>query len=302
MRTKYRLTVLMVLLVASFVTIDLYSSVFKYKIIEMDNISRYWENRIAYQHIQIMNSVSNEADDSISSLLIIRDNQIYVIKDGFDDINKIQKEAYIQEASRELSKSLWINKINAKPDFIKISDRRIERLLNVSEEYVNKNFGNFYINVRNAFITKHVNIFKYLMIDRIEAEMVMNRNPLPPPLFQEGKEPLKYSVTVSAKASNGIIYYAEDVDGDDITETFYVDFNDGFNWGYESGPNIIYIYNNKEDDLKQIIGSLTHEAYYGLAGEEKMLLKTFPTDTEIINEYELDKVTEGAVQSSGSKQ
>ena len=39
----------------------------------------------------------------------------------------------------------------------------------------------------------------------------------------------------------GTVYYAEDADGDGITETFTVESRDGFQWGFKSGPNVVCI-------------------------------------------------------------
>jgi hypothetical protein len=169
-------------------------------------------------------------------------------------------------------------------------------LLNVTEEFVEKNFGDFYRSVRNSLINKHVQIFKSLMRDRVESSLNLQRKPISPPAFQEVKEPSKYSTVVSAKTLNDTLYYAEDSDGDNITETFYVTFEDGFTWGFKSGPNIIFIYNNKEEDIKQLIGKLCYEAYYGTSEEEKAILKTFPKDSEIIETFKLEKVTMQATQ------
>lgn len=303
MRAKYRFIVLLIIFFVSFISINLYSSSIKYSTIELDKISRYWEDRIAFQHIQTADSTSIESDDSLSTLLIIRDNKMYLIKDGYDDIKKVKRDSYVRSVDVGLLQSVWFNKVNSKPDYIKVTDRRAEKMLNVSEEYVNKNFGSFYTNVRNAFITKHVNIFKYLIANRVEAEMVVDRNPLiSTNLHKKSDEPEKYSIKVTARdSSNGTLYCAEDADGDDVTETFSVDLSDGFSWGYESGPNIIYIYNNKEEDLKKLMGSLTHDAYYGTPEEEQVIIKTFPKDSEIIDEYDLNKAVDSAQKSSGSK-
>ena len=193
------------------------------------------------------------------------------------------------ELKRELIKDMWVNKINSKPDYIKVTDRRVEKLLNVKEEFVEKNFGNFYRSVRDSHIKKHVRIFHHLMRDRIESGLYLERQPISPPPFQEMNEPTKYSITVTAKAINDYIYFAEDADGDGVTETFYVTTNDGFDWGYKTGPNVIFILNNTEEDIKGIIGTLCHDAYYGTPEEEENILKTFPKDSEIIDAFKLDK-------------
>ncbi|MFH0977291.1 MAG: hypothetical protein V1874_16040 [Spirochaetota bacterium] len=277
-----------------------FSTNIDYKPIEIESLSRYNEDRVAFQHISLPGRTSYKEDNSIASLLIVKNNQIYLFRDGYDDAKKIETEGYIQEIRRELPKDLWVNRINSKPDFLKIADRRTLKLFNVTEEYVEKNYGEFYRNVRNSFINKHVQIFRSLMKDKIESSFYLERKPISPPAFQEVKESTKFITRVSAKALNDTMYYAEDNDGDNITETFYVTFDDGYNWGYKSGPNIIFIYNNKEDDIKQLIGKICNEAYYGTSEEEKLILKTFPKESEIIETFKLEKVTLQAIQSEKS--
>jgi len=272
-------------------------SIIDYKPIDIQLLTRYNEDRVAFQHIQIPGNTSYEKDSSCASLLIIKSNQVYLFRDGYDDIRKIKLEGLVREMRRELPKDIWVNGINSKPDYVQIADRRTEKLLNVTEDFVDKNFGDFYRSVRNSLINKHVQVFKELMRQRVESSLNLQRKPISPPAFQAVQEqPSKYSTTVSAKTLNDTIYYAEDSDGDNITETFYVVFDDGFNWGFKSGPNILFIYNNKEEDVKQLIGKLCHEAYYGTSEEEKAILKTFPKDTEIIETFKLEKVSMQATQ------
>jgi hypothetical protein len=164
-------------------------------------------------------------------------------------------------------------------------------MLKVSEDFVNKNFGTFYKNVRNAFIEKHVRVFKSLMLNRGESNLVVKREAVTPEVMfsaDNKKEDAKYAIRVSAKTIDDMTYYAEDSDGDGITETLLVNINDGFNWGYKSGPNVIFIYKNKSEDIKQLIGTLTHDAYYGTAEEERVILNNFPPDRDIIKENRLD--------------
>ena len=150
------------ILIALFVTIELYSKVPDFKLIKIEKVSRLFEDRIAFQHIQLNNSPKN--DDSMANLLIIQNKQVYLLSDGYDDAKEVEMKRYVKELQRSVYESLWKNKINSKPDYIKITERRVERLLNVTEEFVNKNFGDFYNNVRNAFISKHVKIFRQLMV------------------------------------------------------------------------------------------------------------------------------------------
>jgi hypothetical protein len=278
-----------------------FSSEIPWRPIDTSTLSRYTEERLAFQHIQLPRSISSTEDNSFASLMIVKGNDVILFRDGFDDAKKVALDAYIIEIRRELPRDLWVNKINAKPDFVRIADRRSEKLLNVTEDYVDKNFGDLYRNVRNSFVNNHVRIFRELMRNRMDSDFNLQRKPISPPAFQEMKELAKFSTVIKAKAINGTLYFAEDTDGDDITETFYVTLEDGFSWGYKSGPNIIFIFNNKEDDVKQLIGKLCYEAYYGTAEEEKNILKTFPKDTEIMETFNLEKINIQASQSQPEK-
>ncbi|MDY6932608.1 MAG: hypothetical protein SVZ03_00120 [Spirochaetota bacterium] len=274
-----------------FQTNNSYSKDIPFKLIEIEKVSRYHENRIAFQHIQ--RQISDDFDDSISCLLIIKDDRMYLLRDGYDDANVIRTTRYLLELERKVYDSLWVNLIDKKPDYIRITDRRVELMINTNKDFVSKNFGNFYANVRNSFIQKHVNVFRRLLNNRSEAGLHIERNPIQKSLFVGASDAeTKYALAVSGKTLNDTVYFAEDADGDGFTETFTVDLVDGFHWGFKSGPNILFIYNNKEEDIKQIIGKLVHEAYYGTSDEEKNILANFPKDEDIISEFKLDKVAQ----------
>ncbi|MBN2401364.1 MAG: hypothetical protein JXN64_03100 [Spirochaetes bacterium] len=261
-----------------------------YKPIEISSLSRYIEDRIAFQHIQL-SGFSRDEDNSLASLLIIKNSEVYLFRDGYDDEKKVSLENYMQVIKNELPKDLWINKIDSRPDFIKIATRRTEKLLNSNKDYTEKNSGDVYRSIRNSFINYHVRVFKELMMNRSESEFNLQRKPIFPPPFKEMDAPIQFSSVIKARAQNKVLYYAEDKDGDEVTETFYVTMSDGFNWGHKSGPNIIFIYNNKEEDIKKFIGKLCHEAYFGTSEEEESLLKYFPKEADILNAFKLEKVT-----------
>jgi len=260
---------------------------FNFKPIIIEDISRYNEDRIAYQHVQ--KEISPNLDNSFSALLIIKQKQIYLIQDGYDNPDIVASTRLRLEMETKLIGDLWVNKINNNPDYVRITDRKVEILKNFSEDFVAKNFGTFFINVRNSFIKKHVEIFKKLMTDRKESGLIVTRSALPVPTYLNAPEtPIKYKMTVSGKTIDEKLYYAEDSDGDGITETFFVNSADGFNWGYKSGANIIFILNNQDEKIKNIIGQLCNWAYFGTPEEEKKILDNFPKDSDIINEFKLD--------------
>ncbi len=266
-----------------------------YKLVTIQDISRYYEDRIAYQHVQFEppELAYDETDNSVASLLIVKDKKIYLFKDGYDDPNVVETQKLMLEREQELPQDLWKNKVDDKPDYIQITDRRIELQRNETQEFVSNNYGEFYHKIRDEFIRKHVKIFKTLMINRKESQLFVERKPIERKYITGEYTKSKYSISVTAKTIDEKIYYAEDADGDGITETFTVHIGDGFNWGYQSGPNLIFIFRNKQPEITNLIGKLAHYAYYGTPEEEKIIEKTFPkteTITQMINNlYRFDR-------------
>jgi len=276
---------------------------FKFKILSIEKISRFNEDRIAFQHIEKTYNedlLFDKVDNSIASLLIVRDRKIYLFKDGFDNLNDVITQKKIMDMENRLIPDLWINKIDNKPDYVIVTDRRMKILEKVSVQEknasgkitTNKNlpddYSNIYKEVRDKFLKNHVKIFKTLMVSYKENVFV-NRKPLPKRLYDQGET--KYFTSVSAKTLDETLYYAEDEDGDNITETFTVTLPDGFNWGGQSGPNIIFIYkckyldkNNKEmnTEIKNSIGTLAKEAYFGTEKEDKLMTKTLQKEKDEI--------------------
>ncbi|MCL1864680.1 MAG: hypothetical protein FWF73_02590 [Spirochaetes bacterium] len=253
---------------------------FSYREINLDSISRYYEDRIAYQQIEYIvdPEVHQQQDPSVASLLIIKSNKMYLFKDGYDDPKAAEENYRAKDMSRRLSfNETWERNIDGKPDFLLIYDKRKEILRNIilpgSNENLNQRYTDFYLNIRNAFLQKHVDSFRQMMVYRTDVEFKVNRAAIPKRINDD--TPVKYHTSVTAKTIDGRIYYAEDADGDGITETFSVEIGDGFNWDYKSGPNIILILKNKQEDIKNIIGKLTKEAYEGTPEEVKLIDQQF---------------------------
>ncbi len=284
------ITMIPVVLIIAFCS-ALFARTYNYKIIDLEFVSRYFEDRIAFQHIEIDPKpyIVDVSDNSIASLLIIKDKKMYLFKDGYDNPDEVKMNTYLIERENKLLPDVWTNKIDDTPDYLRITERRIELLKNVTQEFVAKNYKEKYLKWRDEFIKRHVSIFRALMVNRKESGLVVNRYPLPRKLYDQG--PAKYAITVTGKTMDEKLYYAEDADGDGITETFTVTIPDGFNWGYESGPNIVFIYKCKYKDdngaeknttLKNLIGNLAKNAYYGTELEEKMIQEKFLKDSDII--------------------
>lgn len=278
-RKILRTTVLLSALMLIFQFTEANSKNIPFKVIKLEKVSRYNEDRIAYQHIE--KNVSMQIDNSLSSLLIVKDRKMYLFKDGHDSTIDVRTQRLILEMENRLIPDLWKNKIDNKPDFVRITDRRVEVLKNQSQEFVTNSFGDFYTNVREKFIKKHVNIFKTLMINRALSGLFVTRRPLPKKVYDNG--PTKYYTSVTGKTIDEVIYFAEDADGDNVTETFTVNLPDGFHWGFKSGANIVFIYNNSQENMKKLIGKLSYEAFYGTPEEEKIIKQQFPDKNDINN-------------------
>lgn len=285
MAKKLRNFALLPLLLVLFQTTNLISLESNFQILTLDEVSDYKVDRVVYQRIE---KAANETmDNSVETLLIIKEKQMYLIRDGFDDPKQVKTNQLILEMQNRLIPDLWVNKIDDKPDYVRTTDRLIELSKNTEQEYVEKNFGEFYRSVRKKMIEKHVNIFKELMLNRKESNLYVTREPIPKRIYDKGET--KYSITVVAKTIDGTVYRAEDADGDGITESFSVHSEDGFNWGHKSGPNILFIYklnNGKEGDqrnteIEGLIGKLAEWAYNGTPEEEEVIQKTFPKTDNI---------------------
>jgi hypothetical protein len=274
-------SVVMAFIISLFIVIPSsgFSRNLSYQDITIDNVSRYNEDRISYQQVEyIINPEEHQKQDTSLALLIIKDRKMYLFKDGYDDPQIVEQNRIIREMeNRLLQNELWIREIDGKPDYLRITDRRTEILKKIivseSNDNLAQRYTDFFSKMRDSFIQKHVGIFKALMINRKDSDMEVTRRPIPKALNYNG--PTKYFLSVTAKTKDGVVYYAEDGDGDGITETFSVELPDGFHWGYKSGPNIIFILKNKQENIKAMIGSLTKDAYEGFPEEEKIINKQF---------------------------
>lgn len=249
-----------------------------FAMVELDNISRYTEDRVAYQQVQKF--IDPSKDDSVAALLIIRKGKMYLLKDGYDVPQTVAdtRKGLILDNIDFKEEDLWKNKMNGKPDYIRVTDRREELMKNLDEDYVSKNFGAIYIKTRDQLLTEHVELFKKLMRDRRESGLTVVHEPL---FASEDAKGLKYVTSATAKSNEGWVYYAEDSDGDGITETFSVHSPDNFHWGYKSGANRVFIYKNKDKDVEKLIGDLAKNAYFGTPEEAKTIVDTFPKDVDI---------------------
>ncbi len=296
---KRKKVFLLVLIAVIFTITDGFSKRIIYELIDLQKISRYNEDRVVFQHIEKtpVEYEPDETDNSIASLLVIKDSRMYLFKDGYDNPQEVITKMKILEMENQLIPDLWKNKIDGNPDYMLKTDRRVEVLKKVisfdkaeGEKNLSKNFTDFYNNIKIAFIKKHVDTFRALMINRRESGLQVVRKPLPKRVSYSGTT--RYFTSASAKTIDEKLYYAEDADGDGITETFKVSIPDGFHWGFKSGPNIIFIYGckyktadnkDKNAEIKNLIGDLAKDAYYGTPEEEKIMKDTFLQEDKINN-------------------
>lgn len=264
---------------------SLFSRDFPFSPINPLKISSYDNDRVAFQHIE--KNIDINSDNSHESLLVIKDRKMFLLTDGFDDPYEAKirrwKSAIQNENSENEFDLIWPNKMNNKPDFIEIYDRRAMIMKNSNEEFVTSNFGAFYKSIRDKFIKEHVDKLHQILRNRKEADIFIDRKVLPRPIYIEdvNKHKDKYYTYVKARAYDGTIYACEDADGDGVTETFAVFAKDGFNWGYKSGPDLIFIYKNTDKDIETLIGKLANEVVFGNVDDEKDMIQTFPKERDI---------------------
>ncbi len=266
----------------------LLSKKMQFEQINLDKISKYDDSRIAYQRVEKYTDVL--VDNSFESLLVIKDKKIYLISDGFDNLSVVLQRKFkldVDQINIE-DGSLWENKINGKPDYIRIMNRKQDVLTNSNEEFVTTNFGVFYKAVRDKFIEQHVAKFRQLMKNRNESSLTITYKPIEAKINEQtiGAKNKKYFSSAMAKSHDQTIYYCEDADGDGVTETFTVTRNDGFSWGYNSGPNILFILGNTDKEIETMIGKLSNEAIFGTVDEEKNTMKNFPKQKDVIDMIE----------------
>ncbi|MEJ5361242.1 MAG: hypothetical protein WHV26_04185 [Spirochaetota bacterium] len=77
-KRNFLVLLLILLCTTSVIAID-----FNFKPIIIEELSRYNEDRIAYQHVQ--KQIVPNMDNSFSALLIVKDRKIYLIQDGYDN-------------------------------------------------------------------------------------------------------------------------------------------------------------------------------------------------------------------------
>lgn len=266
-------------------TISLFSRQFDFIPIDIKKVSSYDSDRVVFQHVEKFLDIS--LDNSYETLLVIKDRKMFLLSDGYDNPYDAKVKRWKAQMQNEYGENeydlVWTNKINTKPDYIEIWDRKTPIMKNANEEFVSSNFGTFYKSIRDKFIKEHVDKFHQILRNRREADIFVDRKALPRPIYIEDMNKFvdKYYTFVKAHAFDGTLYSCEDADGDGVTETFIVSAKDGFNWGYKSGPDLIFIFKNTDKDIETLIGKLANEVVFGNVEEEKDMIETFPKEKDI---------------------
>ncbi|HPS58004.1 MAG TPA: hypothetical protein PK514_07850 [Spirochaetota bacterium] len=282
---RYALVILLLSILCSGILI---SKEKEYLILDVDKITRYKEDRIVYQRIERPDVQTQ--DNSVEILLVIKDSKSYFIADGFDKVDEVKMKRIVMDAENKYvdNNDFWLNKINGKPDCVRIIYRRSDLLRNINEEFVSSNFGQFYKSVRDGFIKMHVEKFRTLMKNRGESGLHVRKKQISMEVNPDNSNDVKQKFFTSATGKSGdeVVYYCEDADGDGITETFMAYRNDGFDWGIGSGPNILMIYGNTDKDIETLIGKLVNESENGTVEEEKKMFQEFPQEGDILKMIE----------------
>ena len=256
---KFSKLLIMVFTISIFGTIIESSERFPYKRLDPMTVSSFRVDRVVYQ--QIEQNVTPYVDDSFAALLIIRDNKMFFFEDGYDDRDEEMVKYVAARASRSMIEDLWPNKISGKLNHALVTDRRVKVLQSFNSEAIERRFGQEYKEARDQLIKQHVQIFYAMLLRPTESEITFVRRKIPRVWADD--EPIRYFASVALKTLNGRLYYAEDTNGDGVTDTFTVSGPENFNWGFKSGPNIICILNNTQEDIKEMIGKLVADAFDG---------------------------------------
>ena len=271
----YKISGLALVLISIFVfSKDAMPKDIEFQFLNIEQLSRYTEDRVAYVHIE--KSIDPYLDNSLAQLLIIKDSKVYLLMDGFDDQDVVNDLIFTEALTTTLQDDFFPNKIDGKPDYIKTAERRKVLISSDSQEFVTNSYGEFYTTVRDTFLRKQAVRFKALYINKTNNNVFIERTPVVRKI--NDNSPVKYKISVTAIGAENIRYFAEDADGDGITETFTVTISDGFDWGFKSGPNIVNIQNNTQEYITAIIGKIVDEAYHGSKEEQEIIQRLFPPE------------------------
>ncbi len=321
MRKKFFIIVSLILFGSVLVWQDAQSKKIEYEDININQVTDYSLDRIAFLHIE--NDPDGEPqkkDNSIESLLIIKDNRMILMKSGYDnpdEVHALYQQFKAASFSTEIypveKNDIWPAKIKNEPNFMVLTDKRMPIVKKEKKEAAGSNWETYnkLYEVRKDFVNQHVRIFKSLILNQRESNMIVKREVIDYFLPEKNKKSggteaggggdskktiIVYSTQVWAKSFDGNVYYAEDMDGDGIVETFSVKVSDNFHWGNNVTPNVLLISVNtaeaKKDPAKNeylnTIKDLGKWAVEGLPAGDKdfneknyvdgTLSETFPPD------------------------
>src|SRR4030042_5015147 len=120
----------------------LYSKDLGYTLVSIENLNRYDEDRVLYQQFEstLEKYASGANDNSIAALMVIKDKKVYLFEDGYDSPEQVKLNRDTLDRSSQILPDMWQNKIDSIPDFVLITDRRIELQRNTAKEWVSSNY------------------------------------------------------------------------------------------------------------------------------------------------------------------
>ena len=161
------------------------------------------------------------------------------------------------------------NNADGKIDSITIVTRNARRTqINVQEiagsadtVKINPSIQQMYDTLKKQHIQKYAELFREVIKNSIRVPISSETTRI---VFDsescgapgEDSEKVVFGWRIRLFASDHTEYLVEDCNGDGITETFLAWTPDYFNWGDENIPNALIIYNNKDQDIKDLIGDL----------------------------------------------
>ncbi|HNW28152.1 MAG TPA: hypothetical protein PKN50_06745, partial [Spirochaetota bacterium] len=172
-------------------------------LVDIQKLTRYDENRVLYQQFEKAPTEGDGAthDNSIAALMVIKDKKVYLIQDGYDNPEQVAHNKAVLDRTSQIVPDLWQNKIANSPNYVMITDRKIEIQKNMTKEFVSSNYKDFYLAVRDKFLKKHVAIFLSLIVNRKESDINVSRERIPRKI-SDGDQ-VKYITRVTGRTPDG---------------------------------------------------------------------------------------------------
>ena len=131
----------------------LYSRDLSFTFIDIKKISSYDTDRIVYQQFEKTADKLNpdKTDNSLAVLMIIKDKKIYLLEDGYDNPEQVYFNKLSFNQGNQFVPNIWTNLIDGKPDYVIVTERRVEVQRNSDKDWVSKNYSEMYTGLRDRF-------------------------------------------------------------------------------------------------------------------------------------------------------